>query len=89
VALNALRTDDRLAEAHAAMGHIKGQYDYDWAGAEREYQQAIELNPNYATVHHCYALYLSERGHLEIAVVIRSVRKNIRCGLQSAILREM
>ena len=37
-ALNALRIDDRLAEAHAALGHIKVQYEYDWAGAEKEYQ---------------------------------------------------
>ena len=64
-ALNALRIDDRLAEAHAALGHIKVQYEYDWAGAEREYRRAIELNPNYATVHHFYALYLSEMGRFD------------------------
>jgi DNA-binding winged helix-turn-helix (wHTH) protein/TolB-like protein/Tfp pilus assembly protein PilF len=64
-ALNALRIDDRLAEAHAAVGHIKVQYEYDWAGAEREYRRAIELNPNYATVHHFYALYLSEMGRFD------------------------
>ena len=64
-ALNALRIDDRLAEAHAALGHIKVQYEYDWAGAEKEYRRAIELNPNYATAHHFYALYLSEMGRFD------------------------
>jgi serine/threonine protein kinase/tetratricopeptide (TPR) repeat protein len=64
-ALNALRIDDTLAEAHAALGHIKVQYEYDWAGAEREYKRAIELNPNYANAHHFYALYLAMMGRSE------------------------
>ena len=64
-ALNALRIDDRLAEAHAALGHNKVQYEYDWAGAEREYQRAIELNPNYVNAHHFYALYLSMMGRFD------------------------
>ncbi|HUE81829.1 MAG TPA: protein kinase [Pyrinomonadaceae bacterium] len=64
-ALNALRIDDTLAEAHAALGHIKQQYEYDWAGAEREYKRAIELNPNYANAHHFYALYLTMMGRFD------------------------
>jgi DNA-binding winged helix-turn-helix (wHTH) protein/TolB-like protein/Tfp pilus assembly protein PilF len=64
-ALNALRIDERLAEAHAALGHIKVQYEYDWTGAEQEYQRAIELNPNYANAHHFYALYLTVRGRFD------------------------
>ena len=64
-ALNALRIDDRLAEAHAALGHVKVQYEYDWAGAEREYRRAIELNPNYVNAHHFYALYLSMMGRFD------------------------
>ena len=63
--MNALRIDDRLAEAHAALGHIKVQYEYDWAGAEREYQRAIELNPNYVNAHHFYALYLAMMGRFD------------------------
>jgi DNA-binding winged helix-turn-helix (wHTH) protein/TolB-like protein len=64
-ALNALRVDDRLAEAHAALGHIKVQYEYDWAGAKDEYKRAIELKPNYANAHHFYALYLSIMGRFD------------------------
>jgi DNA-binding winged helix-turn-helix (wHTH) protein/TolB-like protein/Tfp pilus assembly protein PilF len=64
-ALNALRIDGRLAEAHAALGHIKVQYEYDWAGAEKEYQRALELNPNYANAHHFYALYLAMMGRFD------------------------
>jgi TolB-like protein/Tfp pilus assembly protein PilF len=50
-AAKALRLDDALAEAHAALGYVKLVYDWDWVGAERELQRAIELNPGYATAH--------------------------------------
>jgi DNA-binding winged helix-turn-helix (wHTH) protein/TolB-like protein/predicted Zn-dependent protease len=63
--LNALRIDDRLAEAHAALGHVKVQYEYDWDGAEQEYRRAIDLNPNYANAHHFYALYLAAAGRFD------------------------
>ena len=42
----ALELEPRLAEAHAALGHLKYVCDYDWAGAEAELKLAIELNPN-------------------------------------------
>ncbi len=35
-----------------------GGYDYDFAGAEREFKRSIELNPNYATAHQFYSLLL-------------------------------
>jgi TolB-like protein/Flp pilus assembly protein TadD len=50
-AINALRLDDGLAEAHAALGYVKLAYDWDWAGAERELQRAIELNPGHASAY--------------------------------------
>jgi adenylate cyclase len=43
-------------------------YDYDFAGAEREYQRAIELNPNYATAHHWYSELLMGQGRHEEAL---------------------
>ncbi len=54
----ALSLDETLSEAHAALGAISNNWDWDWARAEREYKRAIELNPNYATAHHWYAEYL-------------------------------
>jgi DNA-binding winged helix-turn-helix (wHTH) protein/TolB-like protein/Tfp pilus assembly protein PilF len=75
-ALNALRLDDKLAEAHAALGHIKTQYEYDWAGAEREFLRAIELNPNYPNAHHWYPLVLSAQGrHDEALAEIRRAQE--------------
>ena len=54
-ALRALALDEISAEAHAAMGMIKVRYDWDWPGAERELQRAIELQPAYAAAHQTYA----------------------------------
>jgi eukaryotic-like serine/threonine-protein kinase len=53
-ALKALKIDDTLAETHTSLAVIKGEYDWDWTGAEKEYQRAIELNPGYANAHHWY-----------------------------------
>ncbi len=50
-ALRALEIDDSLAEAHSALGRYLNYYEWDRVGAEREFRRAIELNPNYATVH--------------------------------------
>jgi tetratricopeptide (TPR) repeat protein len=41
---------------------------WDWAGAEREYRRAIELQPNYVTARHWYANHLSLRGRHDEAI---------------------
>ncbi len=64
-ASKALQLDDSLAEAHASMGNILHNYDWNWAAAEKEYKRAIELNPNYAMAHHLYAHLLIETGHTQ------------------------
>jgi eukaryotic-like serine/threonine-protein kinase len=64
----ALRLDDELAEAHASLGLVKAFYEWDWAGAEKEYRRAIELNPGYASAHHWYGWYLALMGRLSEAI---------------------
>lgn len=64
-ATKALRLDDSLAEAHASMGNVLHNYDWNWEGAEREFKRAIELNPNYANAHHLYAHLLIETGRVQ------------------------
>ena len=61
-ALNALRLDDSLAEAHSSLGMLSLLYEWDWAKAEHEFQRAIDLNPNYAIAHDWYASDLLATG---------------------------
>ena len=51
-ALQALRLDSNLAEAHIALGKVLFFSEIDLAGAMSEYKRAIELQPNDATAHH-------------------------------------
>ena len=61
----ALALDDTLAEAHASLGAVKHWYEWDWAGAEREYRRAMELNPGYATAVFWHSELLSTLGWSE------------------------
>jgi tetratricopeptide (TPR) repeat protein len=63
----ALKIDDTLPEAHAALGWVKWVYDWDWPRAEKEFQRSIQLNPGYALSHGMYALYLDSMGRFEEA----------------------
>jgi serine/threonine protein kinase/Tfp pilus assembly protein PilF len=54
----ALQIDETLAEAHTSLAFVLSCFDWDWAGAEREFRKAIELNPNYATAHQWFAMGL-------------------------------
>lgn len=55
----ALELDDTLGEAHATLGLLAQNSEWDWVAAEREYKRAIELNPNYATAHQWYGEHLA------------------------------
>lgn len=67
-ALHALQIDDTLAEAHASLGLVAENYDYDWQTAEKEFRRAIQLDPGYATAHEWYAEYLSWQGRFDEAL---------------------
>ncbi|MGH9498277.1 MAG: winged helix-turn-helix domain-containing protein [Terriglobales bacterium] len=54
----ALELDETNEAARLALARVLMQYEYDWAGAERQYKRAIELNPNSADAHDQYADYL-------------------------------
>jgi TolB-like protein/Tfp pilus assembly protein PilF len=58
----ALAIDPSLAEAHSALGYCKALYEWDWAGSEREFRTAIELNTNYVTAHQWYGHLLAMTG---------------------------
>jgi TolB-like protein/Flp pilus assembly protein TadD len=65
--VKALELDETLGEAHASLGFFRFLYDWDFAGAEREFQQSLVGSPNYAEGHHWYAIYLANLGRHEEA----------------------
>lgn len=61
----ALQVDETLGEAHAALATIKFDKDWDFAGAEREYQRAVALSPSSDQAHHGYSHYLAAMGRFD------------------------
>jgi TolB-like protein/DNA-binding winged helix-turn-helix (wHTH) protein/Tfp pilus assembly protein PilF len=66
-AQRAIALDASLAEAHVSLAMVRQAYDWDWVSAEQEFKRAIELNPNYATAHQWYGLYLASFGRFSEA----------------------
>jgi TolB-like protein/Flp pilus assembly protein TadD len=68
-AATAVHLDPESAEAHTSLAHVKSTQNWDWTGAEREFQFAIRANPRYATAHHWYAMScLAPLGRLDDAL---------------------
>jgi serine/threonine-protein kinase len=84
----AVALDEPLPEAHLAMGLITEIYDWDWAGAERHYRRALELNPRSAFVLDVYHLFLDVMGRGdEAAQILRRLEEvdPLAATVQSAI----
>jgi TolB-like protein/Flp pilus assembly protein TadD len=64
----ALALEPDLAEAHTALGWIRANADWDWAGAEASYGRALELAPGNARVVSAAGLRALHRGRLEDAM---------------------
>jgi TolB-like protein/Flp pilus assembly protein TadD len=68
-AATAVMLDAFSAEARTSLAHVRATQDWDWTGADREFQRAIALNPRYATAHHWYAAScLAPLGRLDEAL---------------------
>jgi DNA-binding winged helix-turn-helix (wHTH) protein/TolB-like protein/lipoprotein NlpI len=72
-AVKALQLDDSLVQAHSSLGMIYFFDEWNWPLAEREFQRAIALNPNYSIVHTWYGLNLAALGRFDEA--LRQVRR--------------
>jgi len=64
-ALRALELDPELSEAHASLGQVLVQFDWDWAGAEREFSRALELNPSNGIALHWRSHAALAQGHFD------------------------
>jgi len=67
-ALRALELDRGLAEAHASLGFLRRFFDWEWSSAEREFREAVRLNPGYATGRRWYGQFLSGMGRHDEAI---------------------
>ena len=67
-ALNALRIDDSLAEAHLALGIVRGLWEREFEAAETEIDRAIDLDPTHAEARMMHAIVLNLRGRREEAL---------------------
>jgi TolB-like protein/Flp pilus assembly protein TadD len=64
----ALALNPASAEAHTSLANYKSWYEHDWAGADKEFRQAIALNSNYAFAHDQFALTLGCQGRFDESV---------------------
>ena len=64
----ARQADPSLIGPICGLAHLKQDYEWDWAGAEREYKRALELNPRDASAHMEYSGFLAEVGRTREAV---------------------
>src|SRR5262245_13219528 len=61
----ALSIDESLGEAHASLGRILWQHDWNWRDAESEFKRAITLDPGNAFAHRIYGYYLASMGQFD------------------------
>jgi tetratricopeptide (TPR) repeat protein len=84
-ALKALELDNSLAAPHAALGVVKRDFEWDWSGAEEEFQRAIELNPGYVEAYHWRGTLFSMLGrHAE---ALREKNKALAIDPLSVVIR--
>jgi TolB-like protein/Tfp pilus assembly protein PilF len=67
-AMQAIALDDGSAGAHEALALVRMYTDWDWAGAEPEWERALELNPKAANAHAYYAHFLAITGRVDEAL---------------------
>ena len=67
-ALQALRSDETIAEAHVALAGVLYDYDWDFAGAERSLRRAVQLNPANPDTHQSLGALLASQGRFDEAL---------------------
>ena len=75
-ARRAIELDAELAEAYTALAFATWAYDWNFAEAEKIFQKAIELNPNYPRAFEWYAFLLScSERHAEAVEKMRAAER--------------
>jgi len=61
-AKQALEIDEKSSEAHTSLGVVLLKYDWNWAEAEKEFNHALLINPEYAPAHYWSSYLLAITG---------------------------
>ncbi len=95
-AQKALEINDRLAEAHAALGFIESNYDWNWSAAEKHFKLAAKINPNYSIAFHWHGFCsIARRQFTDSIELMKEAQKldplspiiNVACGLPYYFMR--
>ncbi len=84
-AIKAVELDDTLAEAHASLAFVKVVVESDFAGAEKQFRRAIELNSGYANSYQWYSQLLERLGNHPEA--LEKARRAVQLEPASAIMQ--
>lgn len=67
-AMEALRLDPALGEAHTPLAAVLWLHDWQWQAAQTEFKRSLALNPAYPTANHWYAEYVMTMGRHSEAI---------------------
>jgi TolB-like protein/DNA-binding winged helix-turn-helix (wHTH) protein/Tfp pilus assembly protein PilF len=67
-ATRAVTLDPTLPEAHVALAATLAFHEWNWAEGEKEFQRALELNPNLSLAHYWYGILLEMVGRYDEAL---------------------
>jgi serine/threonine protein kinase/tetratricopeptide (TPR) repeat protein len=67
-ATRALELDASMGEARTVLAVARFWHDWDWPGAEEEFQRALAASPDFVHVHHFYGIFLTAMGRFEDAL---------------------
>lgn len=76
-ALRAVELDSSLAEAYTALGAYYHVYEWKLRDAERAFERAISLDPNYPTAHLFYGFLLASMGRFEESLRERTSARDL------------
>ena len=64
----ALRLDPELDLAHSTLAFLKGVHEFDWTGAEQEFERALQLNPSSSECCDLYGRFCAGIGRFDKAL---------------------
>ncbi len=91
-AAKAQALDDGLADVHCIVGQLALVCDFDWAGAEREFERALALAPSSADTYDLYGRMCAALGRYDEAITMERRARELdplvhRADLATVLLR--